>query len=403
MKRSIAGFAAIASICTGLASAQAPLPLPTPLDHIDVAAREPMVAELPDGTLFVAGYGDPGPKLWKSTDRGATWSRVHVGTEADGAIGNSDVDLAVASDGTLYFAQMGFDRKVGEGTHISVGVSRDAGATWRWTMVSKTRFDDRPWIAVSADGTAHLIWNDGSGVCYATSADRGGHWTGCRRIAAAGGSSHLAVGPKREIAVRVVPPSASGKKSDSAADLLVVSIDGGKTWRTRAAPGHREWAPEAPGTLPRWVEPLAWNARGALFSLWTERNGLWLARSLDAGATWRTWHLIESRALMFYPYVVARGNGELAASWFSGGGDSLRAQVAHIALRDTVPALAVSPPIAAEVWGWSARKEDPTLRDTGGEYLALLFLRDGSLGLVAPIQDERQNRFGFSWWRIGLR
>jgi hypothetical protein len=106
---------------------------------------------------------------------------------------------------------------------------------------------------------------------------------------------------------------------------------------------------------------------------------------------------------MFYPYLVARGNGELAASWFSGGGDSLRAQVAHIDLRDTVPALAVSPPIAAEVWGWSARKEDPTLRDTGGEYLALLFLRDGSLGLVAPIQDERQNRFGFSWWRIGLR
>jgi hypothetical protein len=41
------------------------------------------------------------------------------------------------------------------------------------------------------------------------------------------------------------------------------------------------------------------------------------------------------------------------------------------------------------------------VRDTGGEYLALLFLRDGSLGLVAPIQDERQHRFGFSWWRIG--
>jgi hypothetical protein len=40
-----------------------------------------------------------------STDRdgGNRWTRVNVGSEADGAIGNSDVDLAMARDGTLYF------------------------------------------------------------------------------------------------------------------------------------------------------------------------------------------------------------------------------------------------------------------------------------------------------------
>ena len=405
MKRSIAGFAALASICARLVSAQIALPLPTPVDHLDVAAREPMVAELPDGTLFVAGYGDPGPKLWRSGNRGATWSRVDVGTEADGAIGNSDVDLAVAPDGTLYFAQMGFDRKIGEGTHISVGVSRDAGATWRWTMVSKARFDDRPWIAVSADGRAHLIWNDGSGVCYATSADRGSHWTDCRRIASQGGSSHLAVGPGREIAVRVTPQSASGNKFDSAADFILVSADDGGTWMKRAAPGEREWAPEGAGPVPRWVEPLAWDAQGALYSLWTNQNGMWLARSRDAGATWTTWHIIDTRELLYFPYLIARGKGGLAASWFSGSGDSLRAHVARIAVgdADSAPNIAVSSPITTDVWGWSARKADPKVRDTGGEYLALLFLHSGDLGLVAPIQDERANRFGFSWWRIATR
>ena len=84
--------------------------------HVDSLAREPMVAEHPNGTLFVSGYGQPGPKLWKSADQGRTWQRVAVGTEADGAVGNSDVDLAVGPDGTLYFITMGYDRTVFEGT-----------------------------------------------------------------------------------------------------------------------------------------------------------------------------------------------------------------------------------------------------------------------------------------------
>jgi hypothetical protein len=107
------------------------------VDHLDVLAREPTILEHPDGTLFVAGYGEPLPTIWKSGDRGATWARVNVGGEADGAIGNSDVDLAVAPDGTLYFATMGFDRNALEGTHINIGISSDVGATWSWTSLSK--------------------------------------------------------------------------------------------------------------------------------------------------------------------------------------------------------------------------------------------------------------------------
>lgn len=117
-----------------------------PVDHLDVRAREPMVVEHPDGTLFVSGYGELAPTLWKSRDHGGTWARVNVGTEASGAIGNSDVDLAVARDGTLHFVTMVFDRKAAEGRSISIGVSKDVGATWSWTLLSKTRFDDRPWV-----------------------------------------------------------------------------------------------------------------------------------------------------------------------------------------------------------------------------------------------------------------
>jgi hypothetical protein len=42
-------------------------------------------------------------------------SQTTVGSEADGAAGNSDVDLATAPEGTLYFIVMSCDRQVSEG------------------------------------------------------------------------------------------------------------------------------------------------------------------------------------------------------------------------------------------------------------------------------------------------
>ena len=44
-----------------------------------------------------------------------------------------------------------------------------------------------------SDETAHVIWNDGSGVNYATSPDRGVTWSHRPRIHGQGGSSHIAV------------------------------------------------------------------------------------------------------------------------------------------------------------------------------------------------------------------
>src|SRR5947208_16097825 len=43
------------------------------VDHLDVMGREPMLVEHPDGSLLVAGYGEPRPTLWKRHDRGVTW------------------------------------------------------------------------------------------------------------------------------------------------------------------------------------------------------------------------------------------------------------------------------------------------------------------------------------------
>ena len=387
------------------------LTLAAPINHLDVVAREPMIVEHPDGSLFVTGYGAAFmsgkdvdvPPLWKSSDGGATWSRVNVGAMADGAVGNSDPDLAVAPDGTLYFAALVFNAKASEGKQISIGSSQDGGATWKWTPLSITRFDDRPWVEVTPDGTAHAIWNDGAGACYAVSKDRGLTWTERDRIHPQGGSSHLAVGPNGEIAVRIIPVSASGSKYDEGVDLIAVSVDGGMTWAKHEAPGYREWNP-SDFPVPRWVEPLAWDAGGTLYSFWTNLKGIWLARSADRGATWTTWRLRECPEVAYYPYLVARGRGELAATWFAGWTGTWHARVARIDVGEgeVPPRIAESAPFRPDSWErpnpqWP---NDPPLPDTAGEYLALTFLRQGGLAVVSPVQNRREKRFGFSFRKV---
>jgi hypothetical protein len=391
------------------------------VEHLDRLAREPMVVELSDGTLFVSGYdndAEKSPGLWRSRDHGTTWESVNVGKKMDGAIGDSDVDLAIGPDDTIYFVAMTYDGKKHEGTGIAVGASKNAGATWTWKVLSEHRFDDRPWIGVATDGTAHVIWNDGSGVRYEVSRDRGNSWKERPRINNQGGSSHLAMGPRGEIAVRITPLSASGNKFTPGVDLIAVSRDGGQSWKKHAAPGERDWSLDEDKGTPRWVEPLAWDADGALYSLWGSQMGLWLARSTNQGKTWTSWQVVERDEASYYPYLIARGHGELGATWCSGKDDGLRAHVAtiHVGHDKALPQVIESQPFETDIWD-----RDPTVhRGTGGEYIPAIFLRAGGLGVVTTIQSvigieeivarqragitavqsKPEKRFGFKWWKF---
>ena len=385
-------------------SAKALIPL-AGVEHLDRLTREPMVVEVSGGALIVVGYDGElgsGPNMYRSDDHGANWVRVDVGRMADGAIGNSDVDLAVGPDGTLYLAAMTYDRKKDEGTRIAVGASRDAGATWSWKVVSEARFDDRPWVAATPDGAAHVIWNDGSGVRYAVSGDRGASWTERPRISEQGGSSHLAVGPHGELAVRVTPLSASGNIFTPGVDLIAVSRDGGKTWQKHRAPGTRDWSIDDDKETLRWVEPIAWDAGGSLYYLWGSQKGVWVARSLDLGETWTSWHIVERDELSYFPYLTARGPGELAATWTSGEDDDLRVHVATIRFRNeqAPPQVIEAQPFQTDIWSRPKHSGDPPHRSTGGEYVPVTFLQTGNLGVVTTIQNLGEKRLGFKWWRF---
>jgi hypothetical protein len=388
------------------------------VEHLGLPAREPMLVELPSGTLFLTGYAggiytkstgieQKIPELWKSSDRGASWTAVNVGTEADGARGNSDVDLAAGPHGALYFVALTYDPKLAEGKRVSVGVSENEGRTWRWTTLSRARFDDRPWVAVTPDGAAHVVWSDEFGVYHSVSHDHGATWSTPKRISSEGGSSDLAAGPNGELAVRVIPLSAGGAKYAAEADFLAISTDGGATWRKRKVPGQRNWTP-AEGTIPRWVEPVVWDRDGDLWLLWTEASGVWLADSSDQGASWKTQRLIKTSGdtLSYFPYLAAGRQGQLGATWFSGAGDELRWHACEISPGQKGGTLrfALSPPLAIDSWGPSELPSPaPFVRSTAGEYLPVWFVRNGDLIAASPIQDPKANRYGFTFWRFNGR
>jgi hypothetical protein len=370
------------------------------IERIDTLTREPMIVQHQSGALFMAGYNRNRPGLWKSSDTGRTWDRVNVGSSSDGATGNSDVDLALAPDGTLYFVNMTFDRTAGEGRRITVGVSRDIGASWKWSTISETRFDDRPWVEVEPNGVAHIVWNDDRGVNHSVSRDGGATWTRTARINDSGGSSHMSIGPRGEIAVRIGPGAASGNKCDSATDIVAISTDGGESWIKHPAAG----APRQSGCLddqktPRWVDPLAWTSDGRLYALWTDSSGVKLSATRDNGATWTTTTLVRTTgpdALPYFPYLTGNPKGELAATWFTGVDDAMRWHAAFIDVHDPAhPLMRLSSPMTMESW-----RGNPLAADAGGEYLAAAFLSDGTFAVVTPVQNEAGGRLGFSFWRF---
>jgi hypothetical protein len=184
-------------------------------------------------------------------------------------------------------------------------------------------------------------------------------------------------------------------------ELVAVSTDGGKKWTKHAAPGSRTYTfpySDAEDPMPRWVEPVAWDAAGHLYYLWTDPAALWLARSTDRGATWTTWKLAEGGDLRYFPYLTARGEGELAATWFSGRGDNLRLHMARIHATDPAATTRVieAPTIQPDTWEWQVKPGQPRKRDTAGEYVPIIFMKDGRLAVVTTIQDL-PNRGGFAF------
>lgn len=120
--------------------------------------------------------------------------------------------------------------------------------------------------------------------------------------------------------------------------------------------------------------------------------------------TWHQWRVADIDALSYFPYLAAQGPGELAATWFSGAGEALQWNLARIQVgsREAQPQVMQLSGLKTDSWIAGSQNSSP-VRDTAGEYLSVLFLHNGGLAVVSPIQNPETKRLGFSFWRFTER
>lgn len=350
--------------------------------------HEPALAQGPDGTLYVAG-SDYGPlpedyleplALWKSVDEGQTWNGVPTGDWTDLAIGDADVDLAVGQDGVLYYAtELLGERNVGH--MITVGVTSDGTSTWSWQVLSVGPLVHRPWVDVAPDGSAHVVWNDGTVVHHAASTDGGNTWLEMPPVHVPGSAGRLAAGPSNELAVRILPYHHVSNEIlfYPGQDGVAVSSDGGLSWTFRTVPGNRDYRSDDPA---RWADPVCFDSEGTLFTAWGEDAGLVLASSGDLGTTWNVVSLGGGNGMVWNPFL--RGGdvpGKLAITWFTRpeAETNFTAHVALITQADGETPRLVEASFASDLDG-----------GRGGEYIQTVFLQGGGLGLVTALGAWQQ-------------
>lgn len=399
-------LALAAPALAGCLGASGPASLPADLPALAVGeavridaeqpAREPAIVQAPDGAIFVAGFWGfgrhterpgtlqniaQGPLVWKSEDGGSTWRRFEPGLPADGAWSNSDLDLAVAPDGTLYMAALTYysppsapgvpvpalPADPATTLTVSVGVTEDGGATWRWTRLDEGGARSHPWVQVDPEGTAHVVWGDGMGVRHVASADKGATWRDEPRVVDDGEAGGFGAAPDGTLAVRVAP---IGARDPARADGVAVRAPGG-SWQFRAVPGDRSG-----DDAPHGFDPVAYDAANILYFAWNEGRAIHVAASRDHGATWGPHAVIAEPegSVPYYPYVRGGAAGQAVVSWFTSTDDVVAARLAVLAGADR---------------GAPAVREATAEADTGGtnhaDYWQVAFLRDGSVGAPVPV------------------
>jgi len=101
---------------------------------------------------------------------------------------------------------------------------------------------------------------------------------------------------------------------------------------------------------------------------------------------------------MYFPYLAADREGELAATWFSGRDADLSANMALITLSDgadSTPHMTRAEPFQFDSF-WRDENGQQN-RSTAGEYIPVIFLRDGRLATVSTVQNPEKDEWGFTW------
>jgi xyloglucan-specific exo-beta-1,4-glucanase len=263
---------------------------------------EKLAVDPSDGRLLFAGTRENG--LFRSVDRGETWTRVaglDVTTTPDGA----GIAFVVfdPSAGTQAGATRRVYAAVSRSGADNLFVSEDAGASWQAVPGQSTAFDPQR-AALGTDGTLFVTYGNGAGPAptQADLMDKGalwkrdaqsGVWTELTPLRgqqnrAFGGISVDAADPRRLLATTI---NTYQRQPWGYGDRIFLSSDAGASWTDLFGANRITMATNG---FP-WIEGQAIHWAGAVEidpfrpgrAFVTSGNGIFLTQDLDASA--QTW------------------------------------------------------------------------------------------------------------------
>jgi hypothetical protein len=325
----------------------------TPI-HVDAAAAdqtgEPSIAVAPDGTEYVVAPDGPGVRVpgalggggaggslvWRSDDRGRSWSLLG---SYDVPTGGGDTDIAVAPDGTLYASGLSY------AACSTIGVSTDKGETWVDDPLAGCGhvpvMNDRQWTATYGSSTVYTVIGDAleGNIDFIRSAMTSPLVVPSTTLQLYTGGDYqwpgtVAVDQRRATAYVVwntagdpnncdqtsgagacTPQQASTKTPDK---IYVSAVPDGAT----SAPTPVVVASRPFDTYDSFVTD-AVDAAGNVYVTWTERHPAqrqtWtmLSVSRDGGRTWSAPAKVgRAPATTVFPWVSAGDAGRIAVSYY---------------------------------------------------------------------------------------
>jgi hypothetical protein len=170
MKTTLVIFVSVAIAASAFAGKPKPTPTPVPTPvTVGVDGNEPLVAEAPDGTLYISAL----QHIYNSTDSGKTWTELLGPIYASSINLNSDSSISVDPGNRLYFT---FDYPYAGTT--AVCTSDDRGITWNCNPAVVPGGTDRMWTLAPTLTDDYETTNEGLyETAFLHSTDRGSTWT----------------------------------------------------------------------------------------------------------------------------------------------------------------------------------------------------------------------------------
>lgn len=314
-----------------------PCPLPTGCPAIKDQDTESEIKTDIFGNVYVTAiHGYPGGvDLWKSTDKGATFSYLGIpdgtqdkcvtgATPCIGGAGGGDDSIDVSSGGYLYISSL-LPSTVTMSVSYDGGIGgAEVGQKWEVNPASSTiPVNDRQWVAAYGPQTVYMTFDQApvnTTIWFTKSTDAGKTWSAPSMLiplTTLSRENNLGVDQFNGNIYTTYTPA--GKPYEL---HLLKSIDGGATWTNTII-----YSAPATSCLENAFPILAVDRGGNIHVVFTQSTGcsartnahVFLISSGDGGSTWTSPLQVDSgpgNNSTVMPYIAAGSPGVVDVTWY---------------------------------------------------------------------------------------